>query len=119
MGEAGAASVAVSVGMSRKHPGSRHYAALNAARWHHARRRTLERAGYRCQRCGVASRLEADHIQPLQRGGAPYSAANLQAICRDCHIEKTASENRRPRTDAENRWKELVRRTYTDESEHI
>ena len=103
--------------MSNRRPGSRHYAVLNRGRWRHARKRTLERDGYRCRTCGRAGRLEVDHVVPLQRGGEPYSAANLQALCADCHVRKTRSEAMRPRTAAEIRWGKLVESTYNDESE--
>ena len=103
--------------MSRRRPGSRLHAALNAARWRTARKRVLERDGHRCRECGRAGRLEVDHKQPLQRGGALYAGENLQSLCRDCHIEKTRRENSRPPTKAETDWKALVVSTYTDESE--
>ena len=56
----------------------------------------------------MASRLECDHIQPLQRGGDPYDLGNLQALCKTCHISKTRRENRRPGTPAERRWWKLM-----------
>ena len=31
----------------------------------------------------------------------PYNLAGLQALCRNCHFEKTAGENRRPDPDRE------------------
>lgn len=42
--------------------------------------------------CGKAGALEVDHVEPLDRGGAPLDPDNLQAICRDCHIDKTNRE---------------------------
>ena len=60
--------------------------------------------------CGRAGRLECDHIIPLERepGQDPYDPHGLQALCRSCHIAKTAVENRRPLTPAEERWRALV-----------
>ena len=77
------------------------------ARWQRLRRQVLARDGYRC-RCGRAGRLEVDHRQPVQHGGAPWAMRNLQALCRGCHIRKTRQENRRPRSAAEGRWAALV-----------
>ena len=98
--------------MSRRRPGSRHYQALNAARWRHARNRVLERDGWRCQAegCSVAGRLEVDHKRPMNKhlDLDPYDLANLQTLCRSCHIEKTRVENRRPLTSAEARWRGFV-----------
>ena len=44
--------------MSRKHPGSRHYWALDVRRWQRLRLRIFERDGWRCVRCGKAGALE-------------------------------------------------------------
>ena len=56
-------------------------------------RAVKDRAGWRCQHCGKAGKLEADHIVPLDRGGAALDLANGQALCRACHLIKTRSEN--------------------------
>ena len=53
--------------------------------------------------------MEVDHVVPLDKGGDPWALDNLQALCRGCHIEKTAAENRRPPTPAEEEWRALVR----------
>ena len=36
---------------------------------------------------------------------------NLQALCRGCHIKKTAGENQRELTPAELRWRALLAAT--------
>ena len=63
----------------------------NRGRW---RQRSL---AYRrdhplCERCQSRGRtriaVEVDHIVPRWRGGDD-SDANLQALCQDCHAEKT------------------------------
>lgn len=38
--------------------------------------------------------LEVDHIVPHADGGTS-TMANLQTLCRDCHLNKTATENKR------------------------
>ena len=91
--------------MSRRHPGSRHYAALNAKRWAAARRAALARAGYRSELSGKASALEAHHKVPLERGGDPYSLDNLQVLTREEHIELHRAERSDPAREA---WRELV-----------
>ena len=72
-------------------------------------------AGYRLwaanprqRRCGRYGN-QVDHIRPLDRGGDPWAAANLQSLCRGCHRKKTANENRRQLTPAESAWRELVK----------
>jgi 5-methylcytosine-specific restriction endonuclease McrA len=43
--------------------------------------------------------MEVDHIEPLYKGGDdnPYSDANRQALCEECHAEKTRRDmNQRP-----------------------
>ncbi|MCY4002498.1 MAG: HNH endonuclease [Rhodospirillales bacterium] len=89
---------------------SRSHARLNHQRWARTRRQVLERDGYRCVRCGKAGKLEADHRVPLTRDPRqdPYNPAGCQALCRDCHLRKTAAENRRPLTPAERKWRALV-----------
>ena len=89
---------------------SRHHTHLNARRWGVVRRRVFVRDGWRCVECGRAGRLECDHVMPMQRepGQDPFDVNGLQALCRSCHIKKTARENRRPLTDAEAAWRELV-----------
>lgn len=57
-------------------------------RWGRARRKVLDRAGYRCERCGRAGTLEVHHRQPIAAGGAPFALSNLEAICRPCHWEE-------------------------------
>ena len=88
-----------------------HLPLLRTRRWQHVRRVVLDRDGWRCVECGKAGRLECDHVTPLQRepGQDVYDPNGLQALCRGCHIEKTARENRRREpTPAEGRWRELV-----------
>ena len=94
--------------MSRRRPGSRHHKALDGKRWALVRLRIFARDGWRCRRCGRAGRLECDHVVPLHRGGAEYDPANLQTLCRGCHVQKTAGENERP-DPARDAWRALVR----------
>lgn len=94
--------------MSRRHPGSRHHAALHKRRWEAVRQRVLQRDGWRCRDCGKAGRLEVDHVTPLEVGGAAYDETNLAARCGDCHRRKTLTEQGRvpgPRAQA---WAALV-----------
>ena len=87
---------------------SRHHTHLNGRRWDTVRRAVLEGDSYRCLKCGRAGRLEVDYVQPLKRGGDPWTLNNLQSLCRRCHIEKPRAENRRPPTPAEAAWRRLV-----------
>ena len=87
---------------------SRHHTHQDARRWAAVRRAVFERDGWRCVECGRAGRLECDHATPLDRGGDPWDQANLQTLCRACHITKTREENRRPLTAAELAWRAFV-----------
>lgn len=87
---------------------SRNHRRLNRRRWERVRRAVFARDGYRCRQCGKAGRLECDHVVRLEDGGAPFDMANLQTLCRTCAIAKTATENRRPLTIAEQAWRDLV-----------
>ena len=85
--------------------GSRYHAALNRRQWALARLKCFEAAGWRCERCGRAGRLEAHHKQHLEHGGAPYALDNLECLCRGCHIDHHRSENETPGRAA---WRSLI-----------
>lgn len=63
------------------------------------RRREVDAAGSAtCAHCGcatVAADVDVDHIVPLSWGGEDVPE-NLQDLCRDCHVRKTAAENASP-----------------------
>ena len=86
---------------------------LDRRRWARLRRAIFQRDNYRCRLCGKAGRLECDHVVPLMRGGSPYGPNNLQALCRQHHIEKTSRENERhdPARDAWRDWLDRLVRT--------
>ena len=90
---------------------ARSHARLHASRWRRVRKQVFNRDGYRCTACGKPGRLECDHVVPLDRqpGQDPYRLAGLQTLCRNCHIEKTAGENKRPLTEGEEAWQDMVR----------
>ena len=84
--------------------GSRLHAYLNRRRLDKVRRAAFERDGWRCVDCGRPGRLEAHHVTPLHKGGAPYDLDNLKTLCRSCHIE----QHRRQLTPGEAAWRALV-----------
>lgn len=45
---------------------------------------------WKCNMCGqmLGASFEVDHIRPLHQGGS-NSQSNLQALCRNCHGQKT------------------------------
>ena len=54
--------------------------------------KALDRDSWRCVLCHKAGRLEVDHIQGLESGGAPYDLENLQSLCVACHLDKSNAE---------------------------
>jgi 5-methylcytosine-specific restriction endonuclease McrA len=44
----------------------------------------MERAGYRCQRCGATLLLEVHHLDGNPRNNR---AENLRVLCDGCHLE--------------------------------
>lgn len=46
----------------------------------------IERAG-KCAKCGATSRLEADHIRAVSKGGKTEKT-NMQVLCRRCNASK-------------------------------
>ena len=91
--------------MSRRRPGSGHYAALDRKQWAAARKAALARAGHRSELSGLASALEIHHRVPLDRGGDPYWLDNLMVLTRGEHIELHRAERSDPAREA---WRELV-----------
>ena len=91
--------------MSRRRPGSRHYAKLDSRRWAAARRAALARAGHRSELSGKASALEVHHRVKLEDGGDPYALDNLQVLTRVEHFELHRAERSDPEREA---WRALV-----------
>lgn len=56
------------------------------------RGRILDRLHRKCSWCGSKKRLEIDHIVPLSLGGKT-KWANLQILCRTCHVKKNAIDS--------------------------
>ena len=66
-------------------------------RWRKLRKSVLRRDGYRCQAClreGVQTPgEEVDHVVPaIQAPERFWDAGNLQTLCREHHLRKTADE---------------------------
>ena len=87
--------------------GSRNHAVLDGRRWARLRLAVFRRDRFRCRKCNRAGRLECDHVVPMREGGDQWGMGNLQALCRSCHIRKTAGENRRPDPERD-AWRALV-----------
>ena len=87
---------------------SKAHSSITRHRWNAVRRAVFERDGFRCVQCGKASRLECDHVTPLERNPDqnPYDMDGCQALCRDCHIRKTQRENRKPLSAERKAWLE-------------
>ena len=79
----------------------RHPAQVDRKRWTCVRAFVFERDLFRCRECGKAGRLECDHVRPVWQGGAEWDPDNLQALCRGCHIRKTAREHMKRPPDPE------------------
>jgi len=80
---------------------------MPARAWARMRVAVFRRDGYRCRRCGSAGRLECDHVRPLHHGGND-DIENLQALCVECHLEKTAGEQSRPAPRGHAAWRMRV-----------
>ena len=57
------------------------------SRWLALRRAAFDRDEWRCRKCAKPGRLEAHHITPLRKGGDPFDLANVETLCRRCHID--------------------------------
>lgn len=80
--------------MTWQHGTSRHERGYGA-RWVKLRDAALRRDHHLCHPCRLLGYITAakavDHILPKAEGGTD-DLENLQAICDDCHREKTAEE---------------------------
>ncbi|HEX9998679.1 MAG TPA: HNH endonuclease signature motif containing protein [Abditibacterium sp.] len=43
------------------------------------------------RQCGSAENLHFDHILPFSKGGTSLSAQNIQLLCQNCNVQKSAS----------------------------
>lgn len=77
--------------------GNRHERGYGSA-WDKLRALVLARDCGLCQVCSAAGRVSlanaVDHIKPKAEGGTD-DESNLQAICKPCHLIKTADEAKR------------------------
>ena len=81
---------------------------LNRRRWALLRRTVLDDEHWTCRKCRRYGN-EVDHVIPLEQSGDPWSRENLQVLCRDCHVDKTRTENRRRvLTGPERDWRDHV-----------
>lgn len=62
--------------------------------WAARRAAVLRRDHHRCRKCKAARAGHVDHIVRVADGGS-WEPGNLQTLCKTCHDEKTAYENRR------------------------
>ena len=87
------------------------HAALNSRRWERTRRAVFARDKWRCRCCGMAGRLECDHIVPLDKDPDqdPYDPANCQTLTRACHVLKTRRERGLVDDPTRQAWASLVR----------
>lgn len=81
-------------------------------RWRILRRCVLDRDGHACVQCGARSRLEVDHIVPVESGGSDH-IENLQTLCRSCHITKSRNEAEAAWPGSEE-WREFVHASRFD-----
>ena len=85
-----------------------HPATTNPRRWRALRQFVIRRDNYRCRACHRAGRLEVDHKVPVSQGGAWWDATGLQAICRNCHFDKSRREREKPDPERD-AWKLLIK----------
>ena len=86
-----------SVGWNKSHQGKTTTERGLGWKWQKIRLRILKRDGELCQPCQRQGRIvegrEVDHIIPRAIGGT-NDDANLQTICKACHLDKTQREKR-------------------------
>lgn len=73
--------------------------------WHDVRVRVLDRDGWECRMCGtdLGANAQVDHIVPVTDGGPMWDRGNMQSLCTECHVSKTAEDLRRRTVEARRR----------------
>ena len=84
--------------MSRRH---RDHRRLPWRAWARLRRAALDRDDWKCTLCRAPDELEVHHIVALDRGGAALDLANVETLCRGCHIAAHLDSERRE-------WRQFV-----------
>ena len=82
--------------------------------WEEARSLALQRAMFRCEKCGGGGAMEVHHRLPLETGGT-HDQGNLQVLCREAHIDThLPSKTRKFRQSAAQReWQQLVQEVFS------
>ena len=82
---------------------------LSRRKWTKVRLAVFDRDGWACVLCGRGGRLEADHVKRIVDGGPVWELGNIQTLCRDCHIAKSADEKRGGPVDPEvAKWRKYL-----------
>lgn len=75
--------------------GTTNKAFYNSTRWRKTTKAYRE-ANPLCEHCEDEGRVtpaaQADHITPIEEGGAKFDWDNLQSLCHSCHAIKTRKE---------------------------
>ena len=66
-------------------PRARSRSAATVAEWTAIKAYVRVRAGWRCQACGMARRLDVHHVVKRAQGGSDFDVNQLVALCRSCH----------------------------------
>src|SRR5262245_24871251 len=64
--------------------------AASTTEWAAIRAFVLQRAAWRCQACGLRTRLDVHHVVKRAQGGSDFDPDNLVALCRVCHDQTDA-----------------------------
>lgn len=76
---------------NRPNAAARGYCSKAHRKWRQA---VLTRDAWKCSACGVVCQrmAQADHIVPINQGGARFDVENGQTLCIACHGRKTRRE---------------------------
>ena len=83
-------------------------------RWARLRKRALDRAGWRCERCKSPGRLECHHVVSMWTDFTlAFDMENIEVLCRACHIDhhrldKLGKETKPKNAPVQEPWLALV-----------
>ena len=83
--------------------------------WKRKRRQVIERAQYRCERCGVSRRITPldVHHKTYERFGCEF-ISDLEALCRNCHNAADAKRRTDSLKEAKDHTTAIVHRIEID-----
>ena len=91
----------------------------SSPRWRALRKQAMDRAGECCEYCFSIGEIQVHHKTPVSLGGAIWDLANLEVVCRSCHLEAHRKIEAEKMPEWQRRLYELVDRPVVPRIQRI